>query len=76
VLPDWSVFDSLVSQIHAMLSVDLVVLIILKFKSHEMAMYFWSYAEMKFDVDLHFCSIHDVCDVLLKIDAGFMLVFV
>jgi hypothetical protein len=32
-----------------------------------------SYAENKFDVDLYFCSIHDVYDVLMKIIAGFLL---
>jgi hypothetical protein len=38
--------------------------------------YLWSYAEMKFDVVFDPCSIHDVYCVLMKINAGFMLLVV
>ena len=37
-----------------------------------MAMYLWSYAEMKFGDDLHSCSIHEYGCVLMKIIVGFV----
>ena len=46
---------------------SLVVCLFLK-----MIDYCSSYAENKFGVDLCLCSIHDVCDVLMKSDDGFV----
>lgn len=42
----------------------------------EMVGYSWSYAKMKFDVDLHSCSILELCDDLVKTNDGFMLLVV
>lgn len=40
----------------------------------KMVDYFSSYAEMKFEDEMYFCSIHELYDVLMKIDVGFMFV--
>ena len=55
-----------------MYCVDLLILSILSFESHEMVGYFLSYDEMKFDVEIYSCSIHEYCCVLMEIDDGFV----
>ena len=59
-----------------MLSVDLSMLSFMMCLFLKMVDYCSSYAEMKFDDVFDSCSIHDVYYVLVKINAGFMLVFV
>ena len=42
----------------------------------KMVDYFLSYVEMKFGDETCFCSIHELCYVLVKIIVGFMLLVV
>ena len=53
----WLVFDLTISQIHAMLSVDLSMLSPMNFVSCKMVKYLARNLEMKVDVHMEFCLI-------------------
>lgn len=53
--------------------VNLFLLVILKLESLDLVDYFLSYVVFKFEDEMYFCSIHELYDVLVKIDDGFVL---
>ena len=52
---------------------DLLFLSTLSFESLDLVDYFLSYVVFKFEEEMYFCSIHELYDVLVKIDDGFVL---